>query len=84
MKMKVKELKELLNKIPDDSNISMEWDDFHIEVKYLAYDEVSKEEMWHQQISFQFYLEHKDEFPKKVRFRFEKNDDDYYDCIKEK
>ena len=84
MKMKVKELKELLNKIPDDSNISMEWDDFHIAVKYLAYDEELKEEIWHVENSIKYVINHRNKFPEKLRFRFEKNDDDYYECIKEK
>lgn len=76
--MKVKDLMKQLEKLPPDSNISMNWDDFHIWIKYYAYEEDIKTWCWSIENQLDFFLENRELFPEKVRFIFEKNDRYYY------
>lgn len=72
--MKVKDLKQLLNTIPDESNISLEGKEFHIEIKYYGYVEELDEEMRIVEEDYNYFLKHRERYPEKIRYRIAEND----------
>ena len=81
--MKIKELIEKLKQLPEDSNISMWWKDFHIAVKYYAYDEDIDDYCWSVENDIKYFLNHRSRYPEKVRYIFMENDKDFYKYNKE-
>lgn len=86
--MKVKDLIKELQKLPEDSNITV-WNFFdakdgHIAVKYYAYDEDIWEEVWSMENDIDYFFKHRDKFPKKVRFNLMPNDEHYIENVKKR
>lgn len=88
--MLVKDLIKELQKIPEDAHLTI-WGHFHdangvhLAVKYYAYDEDLKQEVWSTEESIDYFLKHRDKYPEKVRYRLHENDEDFYawECDKE-
>lgn len=77
--MLVKDLIKELQKIPEDANITIDGfdnNDAHIAVKYYDYDKDLWEKVWCQEEEIDFFIENRDKFPEKVRFRLCENDED--------
>ena len=75
--MKVKDLIKQLERLPQDANICINWDDFHIWAKYYQYDEDLKQECWCQENDLDWILKNRDKLPEKIRWRFIVEDDLY-------